>query len=237
MPIVTCFEKDGLAHVHMDDGKANAINPEFLAAVNNALDAAAEARAVVLTGRPGRFCAGLDLKRLPTLPQAEQVALLTDFGRLTLRLLTFPRPVVAWVEGHAIAGGAVLLMACDRRIGSTGEYNVGLSEVAIGIPMPSFVLELARCTLPTGSMRPAVLHGELFTAEDAVTAGFLDHLGDEDDARAEALKLARLPEPAYSTTKRRIYASVEQALRRLDEDMTEFFTPAARRHAQTFGAS
>jgi len=115
-----------IALIRMDDGKANAINFDMLAALNSALDTAeANAKAIVLTGRDGRFSGGFDLNAFASLG-ADGVYKLLDAGAaLLLRLYGGPLPVVAGCNGHAIAMGAFILHACDTRIGTAGDYKIG----------------------------------------------------------------------------------------------------------------
>src|SRR3990167_3994496 len=95
MTLISTELSDGIAVVRFDDGKANALNQTSLTALNAALDEAQTARAIVLTGRPGVFSAGLDLKTLPTMNAADLQAVLQLFGDTMLRLFTLRQPVVA----------------------------------------------------------------------------------------------------------------------------------------------
>src|SRR5204863_9086655 len=118
--------------ITLDDGKANAIQAQFLEGLRDALDRAEgdpEVGAVVIGGRAGMFSAGLDLKVLPALPRAEMRTTCLLFGHAMLRDYEFPKPVVAAVTGHALAGGCVLLLTCDFRLGAAGPYRIGLHEV------------------------------------------------------------------------------------------------------------
>ena len=196
-----------LAHISMDDGKANAINADLLGALGEALDQAeAERSAILLSGRDGFFSGGLDLKTLPTLEPDALVATLEKFTRTMLRLFMWPRPVVAACTGHAIAGGTVTLLACDERIAADGRFKIGLNETAIGLSLPRFVVEIARCQIPAPSLRPVVLQGELFAPVAAREIGLIDEVVAPDAllerARSRAIQLAELPRDAYADTKR-----------------------------------
>lgn len=200
----------GVATIKMDDGKVNALNGPMLEGLMAAFDRAAEeeANVVVLRGRSGRFSAGLDLKVLPTLEKAELHRVLLIFRKLAARIASFPRPVLAAVTGHAIAGGSVILLACDHNIGLEGDYKLGLNEVAIGIALPSFVVELARAALPIHTQNQSLLHGRIYDVPGALQAGLLHETcsPDEFDATVQkrAATLAMLPEPAYSLSKSRL---------------------------------
>ena len=133
--------EDEIARITMDDGKANAINWEFFEEMGEALDLTeqVEAKVLVFTGRLGFFSAGLDLKLLPTLSPEERGKFSTTFARTMLRIFTFPVPTIAACTGHAIAGGAMLTFACDRRFALDGPYRIQMNETIIGIPLPKWM--------------------------------------------------------------------------------------------------
>ena len=199
--------EDRIARIRLDDGKANTIEQRFLSELTEALDVAEkDAAAVLIEGREGRFCAGLDLKILPALGRVGIQEVVRDYMRLMTRLFVFPRPVVAALSGHAIAGGALLALASDVRVAADGPFQIGLREVAIGIPLPTLGCELARATLPTPSLLGAVLRGELYAPQDARRVGMVDRVVSPEELTATALiearNLAKLPDIAFATTKR-----------------------------------
>jgi len=188
---------DGIATLRLDDGKANAISHEMADAIDKALDRAESdgAKVVVIGGRPGRFCAGF---HLPTMQSGvgEARDLLRVGAELALRLYLFPMPVVLAVSGHALAMGAILLMASDVRIGAAGPFKIGLNEVGIGMPVPKFGTELADDRLSRRHLDAAVNLATIYDPEGAVEAGFLDVLVEPDqvdDVAAErAAELASM---------------------------------------------
>ena len=179
------YRLDGaVAVVTIDDGKANALTNDALDELGEALDRAErEAGAVALLGRPGRFCAGFDLNVMTRDTESMQ-ALVIHGAATLLRLFTFPRAVVAGCTGHALAGGAMLLLCADHRIGAAGEFKIGLNEVAIGMALPVFGVELARYRTPPSTFDSVVL-GHIFDPSGAVAAGFLDEI-DAPEAVEEA---------------------------------------------------
>jgi enoyl-CoA hydratase len=195
-----------IALIRMDDGKANAINFEMLAALNTALDKAeAEAKAIVLAGREGRFSGGFDLNAFASLG-ADGVYKLLDAGaELLLRLYGGPLPVVAACTGHAIAMGVFILNACDTRVGASGEYKIGANEAITGMQLPIFAMELARDRLGPQHLTRAMVQGFIYNPEGAVEAGYLDMLAEADKVEATALavagQLAQLPGKAYAWNK------------------------------------
>ena len=168
---------DGAAVViTMDDGKANAVSPALQSGVNSALDAAeGHSLPVVLTGRPGFFSAGFDLK---TLAAGGQPAVDMLHGGITLamRLLSHPLPVVVASPGHAIAMGVFLSLCGDYRIGADGPYRYVANEVAIGMAMPFSTIELLRQRVTPAALTRSVLLAEVFTPANAVANGFLEEV-------------------------------------------------------------
>ena len=198
-----------IAHIRMDDGKANAINFEMIAALNEALDTAeVEAKAIVLSGRDGRFSGGFDLNAFASLG-ADGVYKLLDAGaELLLRLYGGPLPVVAACTGHAIAMGVFILNACDTRVGAAGEYKIGANEAITGMNLPIFAMELARDRISPQHLTRAMVQGFIYNPEGAVEAGYLDMLAEADEVGARALavagQLAQLPGKAYAWNKKSI---------------------------------
>ena len=198
-----------IALIRMDDGKANAINFEMLAALNAALDEAeAGAKAIVLAGRDGRFSGGFDLNAFASLG-ADGVYKLLDAGaELLLRLYGGPLPVVAACTGHAIAMGVFILNACDTRVGASGEYKIGANEAVTGMQLPVFAMELSRDRLSPAHLTRAMVQGFIYGPEGALEAGYLDMLAEADNLEAKALavagQLAQLPGKAYAWNKKSI---------------------------------
>jgi len=220
------FEREGeIAHIALDDGKANAVGPGLLDSLGAALDRAEkEAQAVVLHGRPGRFSAGFDLSVLGSGGEPAR-SLVQRGAELGLRLAEFPRPVVAACSGHAIAMGAVLLLCADFRIGARGAFKIGLNEVAIGMTLPHFARELARVRLSKRHLLRAAVHAEFYDPEGAVDAGFLDEAvapeSLDEVARAHAERLAKLDGRAFFGTRRGMLGgALEDIRQRLVSDLS-----------------
>ncbi|MDP3939663.1 MAG: crotonase/enoyl-CoA hydratase family protein [Deltaproteobacteria bacterium] len=202
--------QDGLAEITMDDGKVNAMSDPFFDGLNSVLDQAEKdaARAVIIKGRPGLFSAGLNLKVLPTLDQQALAATMTSFGRTMLRVYGFPIPTVAAVSGHAIAGGAMLMHACDLRVMAEGPYRIQLNETAIGLTLPSWAIAIAERGIPDRWHTEAILHARPYTPEEALERGIIDEIARPADqlveaARARAALAASLDTAAYGATKAR----------------------------------
>src|SRR5215475_2216116 len=196
-----------VAVLSIDDGKANALSPALIAALHAALDRAErEAAAVLLVGRPGRFSAGFDLS-IMTGGLDGLRALVKAGAELLLRMYLYPRPVVVAGSGHALAAGALLLLAADLRVGARGQFKIGLNEVAIQLTLPVFAMELARDRLAKRWFTIATSQARVFDPETACEAGYFDLLAEPDalleTALAQAQRLAALPHPAFRDTKLR----------------------------------
>ena len=221
---------DDIATLTLDDGKVNALSPATIAALHRALDRAErEAAAVLLVGRPGRFSGGFDLSVMTGATDGLR-ALVTAGAELLLRLYLYPRSVVAACTGHAIAAGALLLLASDIRIGARGPFKIGLNEVVIQLTLPIFAMELARDRLATRWFTRAVTQAQIFDPEGACEAGYLDQVAAPDallaTARALAERLAALPNPAFAETKRRERgATVDRIRATLAHDIATLTTP------------
>lgn len=206
-PHVTIERLDAVLVVHLDDGKANALSFEMIAAISHALDTA-EADdtigAVVLHGRPGKFSAGFDLSVMRGGDFAAVIGLVSDGGDLVRRLYGSSVPVVAACTGHALAAGALMLLGCDLRIGADMDCKIGLNEVAIGMVLPDWALTIAKERLSRRHLQLAVATAVLSDGSGAVEAGFLDEAVPEADvlprAIVRATEFAMLSGRAYAGT-------------------------------------
>ena len=220
--IVRYQQTGKVAIVTMDDGKANALSEPMITQVLAALDRAeAEAGAVVLTGRADRFCAGFDLRVMMSSPEAA-IALLRHGSTLLMRLFELPLPLVIASTGHALAGGALVVLTGDVRFGADGPYKLGLNEVAIGLPVPALAMELARARLVPTELTRATLLAQIYTPAEGVAAGYLDRVVPGADllaaATAEATRLSALSRPAYAATKTRLRGATAHLIRTTFDD-------------------
>lgn len=190
--LVSYQAKEKHCIITLQNGKVNAISHELLDQLNLALDQAEkEEKIVVLAGQAGIFSAGYDLKEMSK--GAEQAAALVKRGStLCLRMLKFPLPIIAVCTGHAIAQGCFILLSCDYRIGTKGDFKLGLNEVQIGMTMHHAGIELAKARLPKVYLERCVNNAEMFSPEDAVTAGFLDLLAEPEAVLPTAEKVAEM---------------------------------------------
>lgn len=224
---------DGIAIVTFDDGKANAITHAVLAELDAALDRALgdDARAVVIAGRDGRFSAGFDLATMAGASEGMQRLVMTG-ARIFARLYAYPLPTVAACTGHAVAGGAILLLSLDHRVGADAPVKIGLNEVSIGIGLPIFAVELARDRLAPHHLGPATMAARIYDPEGAVEAGYLDRVVASESVVAEAVgdarHLAELRTGAYVRTKQLVRGrTVDHILATLDADIASLAGPGS----------
>lgn len=208
---------DTVAVVQLDDGKANAISHEVIRGFHDALDRSLEeAEAVAILGRPGRFSAGFDLSVMTAGDQPMQELVLAG-AELLLRIYGHSQPVVAGCTGHALAGGALLLLASDTRIGAEGDFRIGLNEVGIGMALPVFAVELARDRLSAAELTAATTQAKVYDPAGAAAAGYLDLVVDPDEvaatAIAEARRLGEMRRGAIAGTKARLRSATLQRIR------------------------
>lgn len=226
------YRLDGTtAVITLDDGKANAFSSAVVAHLEE-LTSQAEAdgaRALVIVGRPGRFSAGFDLAEMTASPEAMR-ALVKAGARWWCRVYGLGMPVVAACTGHALAGGALTLLSCDVRIGADVPCKIGLTEVTIGMTLPTFVIDLATDRLTKTALPHATLGGRAYDAAGAAAVGYLDQVVPAEEleaaALAEAARLGELSAEAYGTTKRKLRgATIEKILAELDADLDTIGMP------------
>ena len=193
--------------LRMAHGKANALDTEFCRALAGALRAfeRSDARAAVLTGSGSIFCAGVDLKRIVDGGAAYVDEFLPALDELLRALAFCPKPIVGACNGHAIAGGLVILCACDVRLVANGKGRLGVPELLVGVPFPRLALELVRAVVPSPAFARVVYEGKAYGVEEALARG----LGDEalapdallEEALATARRLAEVPPASFRATK------------------------------------
>ena len=220
---------DSVALVTIDDGKANALGHEVLGGLEAALDRASvdKAGAAVIKGREGKFSAGFDLSVMTSgVEQARE--LLARGARLGLSIFEADRPVVLAVTGHALAMGGILLCSADIRVGASGPFKIGLNEVRIGMPVPSFAVELCRDRLSPRHFNQAVQLGHIHSPEEALAAGFLDELVDPETVESRAMEIAAelasvIHHGPFKTTRSNVRGELASQLREgIERDMALF---------------
>lgn len=228
---------DGIAVLTMQHGKVNALDIEFceeMAARFKAL-AASDVKAVVLTGQGKVFSAGVDLIRLSEGGAAYARKFLPALHKLFDTAFFHPRPVVAAVNGHAIAGGCVLACCADRRIMARAAGRIGVTELLVGVPFPALAFEIVRLAVPPRFLAEVTYSGATYETDAALERGFIDEVAEPaelvEDAFAVAQKLAALSPAAFSQNKQQIRQPANERLalsgEKTNEAVTEIWAAAA----------
>jgi enoyl-CoA hydratase len=225
-----------VALLQMVHGKANALDLEFCEALTRELAgvAASDAGALVITGRGTIFSAGLDLVRLLDGGEPYVRAFMPVFNRAFETLFTLPLPVVAAVNGHAIAGGCIMTSAADYRLMAREPGRIGAPELLVGVPFPVVPLEIMRFAAAPQHVQAMLYRGTTFTATEAVQYGLIDAVVDPDrlldEAVAAAESFAAVPRAAFTLTKRQLRAPALDRMHAgaaLERELTDAWTSEA----------
>jgi len=175
----------------------------FIAELKDAAEA--PVRAVVITGTGSSFSAGVDLFRLIKDGPDYGQRFLPVLDTMLRDTLTFPKPLIAAVNGHAIAGGCILAAACDRRIMADGNGRIGVPELVVGVPFPALPLQIMAARMPDAAFRQLVMSGRTVLVDEALTLGLIDEKCAADflleRALAAANQLGAIPAGAFALTK------------------------------------
>ncbi len=230
---------EAIAVLRLDRPPAHAISRGFLVEIRGALDGIDRdpPRALLLAAAGERFfSAGLDLLDLFDLDRPAIEAFSRDLIDFYLRLFRLPFPVVAAVNGHAIAGGIILALTADRRILARGDHLLGLNEAQVGLALPGPLFEVVRSVLGGAAASEALLEGNNYGAADAVRVGFVHEVVEKSELETHALqaaeRMARVPPRAFARMKFLLHAEAEERIHRIAHDADPFvdlwFDPATR---------
>ena len=236
---VTWAIDNGIATVRLEREHGNAINGELADGVLTALQEvreSAEARAVLLAAGGKLFCPGLDLQELLPLDRPAMHRFLERFNACVLGLYTFPKPLIAAISGHALAGGCVFAATADWRIAKEGAL-LGLNELKVGVPFPYGVAQILSAAVPANRLHEVTLLGRNYTGPEAITAGLVDEIASSEDfdttCRARVEEFASKDAQAFTITKRYLRAEVVERIRSrgpmLDAEFLDaWFSPSTR---------
>jgi enoyl-CoA hydratase len=223
--LATLTQQDDISIITLDDGKANVFSEEMTQAINNCLDQVpTESGSLIITGRPGMFSAGFDLKVISSgdIPKIKKMSL-SGF-KLLSRIFSFPRPIVAACSGHGIALGTFLLCCCDYRLGVKGEFLLGANEMRTNMVIPTPILELIKFRVSPSHKYRSILGAEMYPLEKAIDAGLMDQVVDPEKlmetAMEKAKDLATMGHPSYTLTKalyiKDVADSIDSAIKDLE---------------------
>ncbi|MEZ6197716.1 MAG: enoyl-CoA hydratase/isomerase family protein [Planctomycetota bacterium] len=205
-------DRDDHVLVTMAHGKANVLDTEFLLGLSETLEILERdsVPAVVLTGQGRIFSAGVDLVRVAEGGASYLESFLPALDEALGRLFRFNRPLVAAINGHAIAGGCIIALAADAKILATGGGRMGVPELSVGVPFPATALEIVRFSITPRALQTVVYGGGTYDAETALAFGFADELCSPEEllerAIARARSLAAIPRVSFELTKSELRA-------------------------------
>jgi enoyl-CoA hydratase len=228
-------DRNGIAIVRMAHGKVSALDAAFCEAMTSELDRLDHepARAVVLTGTGSAFSAGVDLYQLLDGGADYVRHFLPLMERFLRALLVFPKPLVAAINGHAIAGGCIIAAAADHRVMARGSARIGVPELAVGVPFPRLPLEIVASRLSPSVLRTLIYSGRTVQPDEALSLGFIDEVVDAgrlmDHAVSVALQLSAIPAQTFALTKRAftepVLERVQGAVARNSEIVDAWLSP------------
>jgi enoyl-CoA hydratase len=214
--VIEVSEREGVALLRLAHGKANAMSLDFCEALTARFAAVSSARAVVLTGTGAIFSAGVDLVRLLEGGAPYIRKFLPALSRMFVTIFSHPAPVVAAINGHAIAGGCVLACTADRRLMARDGGRIGVTELLVGVPFPPAAMEIMRCATAPQFFAEAIFGGATYSPIEAVGRGWIHDLVEPEALLDRALEtanaLAALPAKAFALSKRQ---TREPALERM----------------------
>ena len=218
--------KEGeISIITLNDGKANVFSPAMIRDVNSCLDnVPTDSGCLIIRGSKGMFSAGFDLKVIGS-GDVDAIKSMSKSGfEMLSRILDFPRPVIGACTGHGIALGTFLLCCCDYRIGLKGDFMIGANEMRTNMVIPIPILELIKFRVSQAHKYRAILGGTIYPISDAVEAGLIDEVVDEENFEEKlsekAKDLATMGHPSYSLTKELFIGEVSAKIKNALEEAT-----------------
>jgi len=225
--MIVTTEHGAVRELRLNRPPVNALSPELIVALTRAIDSAPAAGvgALVLSGAPGRFSAGLDVPLLLTLDRPAMAGLWRGLYGLLRALACSSIPIAAAITGHAPAGGTVLALFCDRRIMAEGDWKIGVNEVQVGIPLPPVILSALKRQVGAPSAESLGVSGVLISPAEAVRVGLVDETVDADQVVERAVEwcngLLALPRHAMSITRKKARADLAVLFDRVEPEIEE----------------
>lgn len=191
-PAVRLENRERVAVLHLSYGP-NALDDTLIGAIEGELaklESAGTPPLVLASAHASIFCPGLDLRKVDGLPRQGMRSFMVRFNALLRRVVSYPAPTVAALAGHAIAGGCLVALACDRRVMASWGARLGLSEINLGIPVPAGAIQMLVALYPTRTVEQLVLEGDGLPGERALAVGLVERLAEPEVVLAEAVQLA-----------------------------------------------
>jgi 3,2-trans-enoyl-CoA isomerase len=230
MDFVQLQKKDGIATLTIARGKVNALNGavvDELRASLKSLEHDPDARSVIITGAGRFFSFGLDVPEFLSFDKARFTQFLTSFTDLCAYIFLYPKPVVAALNGHTVAAGCMLAVACDLRVMATGKGRIALNELSFGSSVFAGITEMLRFCVGSANAAKVLYSASMYSAEDAKSIGLVDEVTAEQDVLAAAAKMAstlgsKYP-PAFAGIKSLLRKSIGEDIRRREKESIREF--------------
>ena len=219
MEFINLTVNEGLARVALSRGKVNAINEKVVDELTDCLRGLSYdpgVKAIILTGEGKFFTFGFDIPEFLSYTKESFIRYLTKFTGLYTEIFLYPKPVIAALNGHTIAGGCMLAIACDYRIMVPGNAKISLNEINFSSSVFAGSVEMMRLWLGQKRAETALLRGAMYSAEEALQLGLIDQISERDNLEDEAMKKAR----EYAAQDSAAFRSIKKLLRQtVAEDM------------------
>jgi enoyl-CoA hydratase/carnithine racemase len=231
MSLIAVDYQDTVAVVQLSRGVTNALNVELvneLGALLERIDSDSSTSALVLGSSNDKFLSiGFDIPQLFDVPKKDFQTFFSEFNRVCLNLFTLPKPTMAAITGHAVAGGCILALCCDYRFIAEGKKLMGLNEIKLGVPVPYLADCVLRDIVGTRYAREIMDTGEFYGPADLVRMGLVDKVLPGEDVMARAVEKAGLlgawPRQAFALIKRNRVEAVEQRVLAHGEEKERLF--------------
>jgi enoyl-CoA hydratase/carnithine racemase len=225
--MIVITNHSAVREIRLNRPPANAFSPELIVTLKEAVEAAPKdgARALVLSGSPGRFSGGLDVPLLVTLDRPAMAKVWHDFYSLVRALACSPIPIAAAITGHGPAGGTVLALFCDWRGMAEGDWKMGLNEVQVGIPLPPVILGALKRQVGARQAERLGVGGLVISAAEAARLGLVDELVPLERVVDRAVEwcqsLLALPPQAMTATRRKARADLAGLFDHVEDELAE----------------
>lgn len=193
MNFLEVSKTDGIATVTLTRGKVNALNEPMVEQIKHTfedLEKDAEIRAVILTGQGKFFSFGFDIPEFLSYAKEEFVRYLIKFVDLYSYLFLFPKPVIAALNGHTIAGGCMLATVCDQRVMVSEKAKIGLNEITFGAPVFTGIVETLKFCVGSKNAETILYTGYLYSPQEAIEMGLINRVVSSENLIKEAEKIA-----------------------------------------------
>jgi Delta3-Delta2-enoyl-CoA isomerase len=230
MNFVRISRQNGIATVTLARGKVNALNEAVIEELDDTLqvlESEKDVRAIIITGQGKFFSFGFDVQEFMNYAREDFARYLKKFSDLITCLFIFPKPVVAALNGHTIAGGCMMAVACDSRIMVAGKAKISLNEITFGSSVLASTVEMLTNAMGAKNAEYILKTGAMFSAQEAAGLGLVEAVASEADlpeaARARAWELGQKDPAAFASIKKLFRLPRVENLRRQEADSIREF--------------